>query len=485
VQRVRGPLGDDNATRHAPKSALWAVALVVALIATTFVIAPGAAAQRVPTCFGVPATIVATPGEVTVGTPGPDVIVGTPGRDVILAGGGDDLVCSGAGNDRVDGGAGDDRIDLGPGDDLAFGRSGDDRLLGGAGRDRLLGGSGADRLDGGDGPDLLRGGPGDDRLDGGSGADRLFGGSGKDVLDGGSGPDRLVGGPGVDRLDGGPGHDRLVGGAGDDDCGASPRDIRTRCAARAPTPAPVAEVPASELEPGLAALRATVEDDVLAVYGATNPWLVEAWNWIDTEGDVVVEDPGPFVAGRVRTLCGGNAGLPLCRATTMTIHPDFVGDIDVIIHELAHVWERTHALAPDRGATARAQLYMLDNHRHQCHPAEVVADTMLHLVRPEAYLAYFDFACPTLPDAPTAEMEAVVAAMLDGVDHPWFASVYGNGTVAWASLMAMTEDPFGFERHVLVHNLADEFGGYCSVGNTIDTAFRGGADPNPWADDGC
>lgn len=419
-------------------------------------------------CFGEPATIVAVAGEVTVGTAGPDVIVGTPGRDVIRSGGGHDLVCSGGGNDRVDGGAGDDRIDLGPGRDRASGRSGDDRIRGGAG------------------PDLVRGGPGADRLAGNSHADRIVGGSGADVLDGGSGPDRLVGGPGVDRLDGGPGRDRLIRGAGDDDCGVAGPDTRTRCAARVPAaPEPVVEPPAADPEAGVVALRATVEDDVLGVYGATNPWLVEAWNWIDTEGDLVVEDPGPFVAGRVRTIYGGNAGLPLCRATTMTIHPDHVDDIDVIIHELAHVWERTHSLAPDRGATARAQWYLLDNHRHQCHPAEILADTMLHLVRPDAYLAYFDFACPTLPDEPTAEMEAVVASMLDGVDHPWFASTYANGTVAWTSLMAITEDPFGFERYVLIHNLADEFGGYCSVDNTIDAAFRGGTDPDPWADDGC
>ena len=41
------------------------------------------------------------------------------------------------------------------------------------------------------------------------------------------------------------------------------------------------------------------------------------------------------------------------------------------------------------------------------------------------------------------------------------------------------------DRLRVVTNLANEFGGYCSVSNTMITAFFGGSDPNPWADDGC
>src|SRR5581483_534259 len=48
-----------------------------------------------PTCFGQPATIVATNphGEVITGTDGHDVIVGSPGPDTIYGRGGDDLIC--------------------------------------------------------------------------------------------------------------------------------------------------------------------------------------------------------------------------------------------------------------------------------------------------------------------------------------------------------------------------------------------------------
>src|SRR5215218_8146278 len=44
-------------------------------------------------CNGVPATILAMPGEPAVGTGGPDVIVGTDFPDEIRGGGGRDLIC--------------------------------------------------------------------------------------------------------------------------------------------------------------------------------------------------------------------------------------------------------------------------------------------------------------------------------------------------------------------------------------------------------
>jgi uncharacterized repeat protein (TIGR01451 family) len=118
----------------------------------------------VPTCGGLPATIV--------GTPGADVLTGSAGNDVILAGGasdrifsfgGKDLICAGAGNDVVKAGARPDRV------------------LAGSGADRNFGGGGGDTLRGGRGPDLIRGGRGADLLVGGPGRDRCFGGPGRDL----------------------------------------------------------------------------------------------------------------------------------------------------------------------------------------------------------------------------------------------------------------------------------------------------------------
>jgi hypothetical protein len=109
------------------------LAVVLALVA-----APAATAgeQPVPTCFGVAATQVGTPGnDVIWGTPGDDVIVSGRGNDQIRRSAGDDLICAGTGADRLAGGAGNDRLDGGYGHDVLFGGLGDDDLVGGGSPD--------------------------------------------------------------------------------------------------------------------------------------------------------------------------------------------------------------------------------------------------------------------------------------------------------------------------------------------------------------
>jgi uncharacterized repeat protein (TIGR01451 family) len=120
---------------------------------------------QAPTCRGVAATVVGTPGaDVLSGTSGPDVIVALGGNDTINSGAGRDLICAGAGNDFVSGGSAADRI---------FGAGGGDRLLGRGGPDVIKAGPGAD---------LLKGGKGSDRLRGGAGLDRCLGGPGRNSI---------------------------------------------------------------------------------------------------------------------------------------------------------------------------------------------------------------------------------------------------------------------------------------------------------------
>lgn len=121
----------------------------------------------VPTCRGVSATVVGTPGDdVLIGTSGSDVVVAFGGNDTISTGAGRDLICAGAGNDRVVGG------------------SAADRIFSGSGRDHLLGRGGPDVIKAGAGNDVLKGGRGNDRLRGGAGFDRWVGGPGRNSIRG-------------------------------------------------------------------------------------------------------------------------------------------------------------------------------------------------------------------------------------------------------------------------------------------------------------
>jgi hypothetical protein len=122
------------------------------------------APAQIPTCFGRPATILAMPGQTTIGTSGPDVIVGTKGPDTIRGRGGNDRICSRAGNDNINGNKGRDRINAGPGKDTANGNNGNDIINGNKGRDTLNGNKGRDTLNGGKGRDTCNGGKGKDTL---------------------------------------------------------------------------------------------------------------------------------------------------------------------------------------------------------------------------------------------------------------------------------------------------------------------------------
>ena len=115
-------------------------------------------------CLGRRATITATGGGPTRGTPGNDVIVGSRGTDRISSGGGSDLVCSRAGDDRVSTGAGADRVSAGPGEDWVRTGGGADSVNPGSGRDRITTGPGNDWAGlAGTARDRLDCGAGDDR----------------------------------------------------------------------------------------------------------------------------------------------------------------------------------------------------------------------------------------------------------------------------------------------------------------------------------
>jgi Ca2+-binding RTX toxin-like protein len=149
------------------------VILLLALMATTLVVASGVALA-----------------VNEVGTNGPDTLRGTNGADNLYGRGGNDDI---------------------------FGLGGSDNLLGGPGRDNVLGGN-EERPLGGD--KNLAGGPGNDRVLGGLGSDNLVGNSGNDLVDGHRGSDDITGEGGTDLLVDGPFRetavDRLSGGDGND-----------------------------------------------------------------------------------------------------------------------------------------------------------------------------------------------------------------------------------------------------------------------------
>ncbi|MEM7129200.1 MAG: SBBP repeat-containing protein, partial [Chloroflexota bacterium] len=150
------------------------------------------------------------------GKQGDDVICGGPGKDIILGQAGDDVLYGDEKADWLIGGAGNDILHGGPGWDDLEGNGGQDTLYGDQGYDVLLGGLGPDTIFGGDNQDYMEGNQQADTIDGGNGPDTAFGGAGNDTIAGNDGDDDLFGNGGNDDIDGGADTDLCKGGPGSD-----------------------------------------------------------------------------------------------------------------------------------------------------------------------------------------------------------------------------------------------------------------------------
>ncbi|MEM9466851.1 MAG: S-layer homology domain-containing protein [Actinomycetota bacterium] len=265
----------------------------------------------------------------------------------------------------------------------------------------------------------------------------------------------------------------------------------TTTSAPTTTAAPTTTVPVTTttVDPGdppapgtMAELLWTYEQVIEPTYGDAYPWIDVAWDFIHAEGTVSVADLPGSVAGRVQTGCSYSfSRLPSCSATSMVIDPVATDDVDVIVHELAHVFERTHGLAPDRDAQGHGQLYFEVTYGERCDDEELHADAMARAAVPDSYPYYWRNTCPDAPSDPGTADLAVVDDWVVGASPDWFVGRYDNGAELWAAIMAADV----FNRYSLVTNLQNEFGGYCSVSNTVWVAFAGGTDDNPFADGGC
>jgi hypothetical protein len=102
--------------------------VLVPLVLVGLAVPATRADAAVETCFGMPATLVGTPGESLTGTEGPDVVVANGAGDVETLGGDDSVCVTRRGTFEVDTGTGDDEVswvtkhsggsvDLGPGSD--------------------------------------------------------------------------------------------------------------------------------------------------------------------------------------------------------------------------------------------------------------------------------------------------------------------------------------------------------------------------------
>ena len=201
---------------------------------------------------------------------------------------------------------------------------------------------------------------------------------------------------------------------------------------------PSAEDTATPLTP-VGHLRAFIEKDIVGTYGAANPWVRKAWEYMSGPGfRLSVANPtipgglGQLTAnGMVTSSCSQGSGyLMSCRTTGMVIHPDASTSARVIVHEMAHVYTNNNGLAANPAPLGVAHVY-LDRLRLAapgnawCRSNELAADLLTISVLPDVRTTYWH-SCNRDNAARQQAAMAVVRRALRGRMPAWFGTTYGS-----------------------------------------------------------
>lgn len=246
--------------------------------------------------------------------------------------------------------------------------------------------------------------------------------------------------------------------------------------AERPVTVPADQAPATATE----LLRAWV-DALVQDMEAEYPWIRVAWDRARYQAKAVRSGFG----GVVFHYCYGSADDFGCGVEAM--HISAMGP-STVVHELLHVYDLHTGLAPST-AWGAVQLYFATTHPGcwadtDIHGAEILADTVSHVMVPGAWLTYYNSpGCPTLPELaePTPEAEQVVRQGLAGQVPDWYRENITDGAELWAAWLRGPSLP-------ALANLAGEFGGLCST-DWITYPLNPERFPpqgsNPFRDGGC
>lgn len=245
---------------------------------------------------------------------------------------------------------------------------------------------------------------------------------------------------------------------------------------------PVATIPAEQAPTTADELLKAWMEALVQEREAQYPWIRVAW---DRARDRTEAIQSVGVAGRVFHYCYASARGFGCAVEDMHISELSAG---TAVHELLHVYDLHTGLATGK-AWGAVQLYFATTYPGcwadgDTNGAEILADTVSHVMVPDAWLTYYQSSgCPALPapSEPTAEAEQVVLQGLAGQVPDWYRDNITNGAELWAAWLRGPSLP-------ALANLKDEFGGLCSTDwltYPLDPQRFPPADTNPFRDGGC
>ena len=246
--------------------------------------------------------------------------------------------------------------------------------------------------------------------------------------------------------------------------------------------------------------REFVENEVVEILESSFPWLRETWDYMTAQDAFVnfgLAAGGVYSGGCTSPDNLVDSDLWRCDGWGIIVGRSDPHVIDVIIHELAHVYTLANDVASTPAPVGIAHLYFLalvspdgrGEPGSACNAIELYADGLLILTLgdggrdPSRYWRQCSAA-----DTATEQALAVLGSAATGQMPSWFADTYndsvGDPDLArvWADVKVLS----GLERRrAIVYQLRDAFGGYCDDSKATESAFADGVTRNPWNDGGC
>ena len=237
-----------------------------------------------------------------------------------------------------------------------------------------------------------------------------------------------------------------------------------------------------------------IKHDLIDEYGDKWPWLKEAWDYTNREDFEYIA--GNLNAISYRTLSPDRTGDVFAKveAYGLIMRDLSVGSpykLDVLVHELAHVYTYGHGAATNPAPIAIGWLYF-ESIEQNCASGELYAETAEYIDLGFESGSYYWRRCSHLPKTPTTEAIAVVSQAFSGEMPDWFYETFqkDDGSLDYVKLWTAVKDSSYGVQQLMVPMLRDAFGGYCSDQIVWDTTFsfeRFGKPPlvQPWRDGGC
>ena len=233
-----------------------------------------------------------------------------------------------------------------------------------------------------------------------------------------------------------------------------------------------------------------IKEEIVDRYAEDNPWLMEVWNYTNRSDFKyeLADNRSTSVSWVTPNTTSTLLKVEIIKLTTQERCLKNLYCWTDLIHEMAHIYTLANGISSHPEALAVAHLYFKQLAKDTCDAIELYADAAQLLV-PLANNTYSPYwhNCPHLPQFVTSEAETIVRSSFTGKMPQWFYNTFqeDNGSLDYKAIWSEVRALRPRERTIVVYQLKDAFGGYCSDSAAKKSAFGSLNLDQPWRDGGC